>query len=124
MKLDIDKTFGDNYGSPRPAFRQDILELRQHTLLRDNLHRWANNLRFITVPKEFAEEEDSKEEREEGGEEAREEGGEVVEEVGREDGSKEVEEEGRENCNEVEEISASDDISEADTYSENTSDLP
>jgi len=124
MKLDIDKTFGDIYGSPGPAFRQDILELRQHTLLRDNLHRWANNLRFITVPKEFAEEEDSKEEREEGGEEAREEGGEVVEEVGREEGSKEVEEEGRENCNEVEEISASDDISEADTCSENTSDLP
>ncbi|KDR74223.1 hypothetical protein GALMADRAFT_249965 [Galerina marginata CBS 339.88] len=49
MQQDTGKTIGEIFAVPGLGFRQTLLSLKQHILLREEVQKWAISLRFVTV---------------------------------------------------------------------------
>ena len=53
MKLDARRTFHQIHGGDGKRFTEQLLEISKHTVSREEAGAWAQNLRFVAVPKEF-----------------------------------------------------------------------
>lgn len=54
MKLDTRRTFHQIHSGDGKRFTEQLLEISKHTVSREEAAVWAQNLRFVAVPKEFS----------------------------------------------------------------------